>query len=767
MTRSMTSRVIVVALWLCAMGCVVQPRARRPSAASAADDRLAAVLTAEVARCPRDDCERACEQRDGAACALIGEHYADGSYGHSIDAALAFRYASRGCDAGDGRSCRLRARLYLEGRGVPWSPGRAVEVLEQACTAGSGDSCLDLYAIYHRGHGVDGDVSKASSYRARGEQALEAGCRDGRPVDCASLSVALRANRSHVVPPEARRLAERACDGDVFIGCLDVFNDRVVAGVGIDLDSLTWWCEVAHLGACGGLADAYRKWAESSHDPARLARALDLNRRACRAGARDGCVTAGDQLVNGIGAAVDLAAARTLFLRACDLGSGAGCLRLAQDAAVATGHEAEAARFAELACQRAAYDGCDIVLHGLEHRDPEAADRWALEGCRLGSWFGCRRLAERERALPPIPLGVLKRMYTQVCTTHPGAACRRVAEIERDERVATGALQAAIAQRDVAGFAKLVTREFSVANLWFDVPACADKFGWLRTTEALARAEYPALLGCLSALDVRLEPRPRGDPALVYGPGVQLIVERDDGLVKQIAAAGPSPLARPTVPTPIVRMDVLAAHLVAGPRDLEPAPAVRDAIAGSKDHVASVDLWMCVSATGKVAAVRELGHVGPASYALAVEQAVGEWRFSPIEWRGKPIAVCSYVSSRYPTADEPPPPPPPPPGSPPGVSGARLETNRTAGVREIVPDAAMRAGLEVVHKDRVASTFKLCVDVRGGISKVSTLLSTGSPAYDRKITSEIWAWRFRPFFIDGVVQPVCAAVTFITDLKPS
>jgi len=39
--------------------------------------------------------------------------------------------------------------------------------------------------------------------------------------------------------------------------------------------------------------------------------------------------------------------------------------------------------------------------------------------------------------------------------------------------------------------------------------------------------------------------------------------------------------------------------------------------------------------------------------------------------------------------------------------------------------------------------------------------STGSIHYDRRIERMIYAWRYRPFLIDGEPAPACTAVTFI------
>ena len=41
------------------------------------------------------------------------------------------------------------------------------------------------------------------------------------------------------------------------------------------------------------------------------------------------------------------------------------------------------------------------------------------------------------------------------------------------------------------------------------------------------------------------------------------------------------------------------------------------------------------------------------------------------------------------------------------------------------------------------------------------LRSTGVIPYDRRIEREIYAWRYRPFLVNGEATPVCTAVTFV------
>ncbi len=110
----------------------------------------------------------------------------------------------------------------------------------------------------------------------------------------------------------------------------------------------------------------------------------------------------------------------------------------------------------------------------------------------------------------------------------------------------------------------------------------------------------------------------------------------------------------------------------------------------------------------------------------------------------------------------PPPPPPPPPAPPQNVSPTLIEVNRIAGDKAITPDDVTKVAIMQSGKDRIIASFKLCVKDTGDINTVSMLKSSGFPAYDTKIMTEMRSnWRYRPYQVNGRAVPVCTAVTFI------
>ena len=79
----------------------------------------------------------------------------------------------------------------------------------------------------------------------------------------------------------------------------------------------------------------------------------------------------------------------------------------------------------------------------------------------------------------------------------------------------------------------------------------------------------------------------------------------------------------------------------------------------------------------------------------------------------------------------------------------------------IAPDEATRKAIRNSNKDRVIASFKLCIDTRGDIASITMLKSSGFPRYDAKLQSEIGAWRYSPYQLNGAAVAVCTAVTFI------
>jgi protein TonB len=110
----------------------------------------------------------------------------------------------------------------------------------------------------------------------------------------------------------------------------------------------------------------------------------------------------------------------------------------------------------------------------------------------------------------------------------------------------------------------------------------------------------------------------------------------------------------------------------------------------------------------------------------------------------------------------PPPPPPPPPAPPQNVPPTLLEGNRIAGKREITPDDPTKVQIARSGKDKLVTSYKLCIATDGTVTSVRLLKSSGFRDYDNKIIDTINnTWRYSPYKVNGKVAAVCTAVTFI------
>jgi hypothetical protein len=95
------------------------------------------------------------------------------------------------------------------------------------------------------------------------------------------------------------------------------------------------------------------------------------------------------------------------------------------------------------------------------------------------------------------------------------------------------------------------------------------------------------------------------------------------------------------------------------------------------------------------------------------------------------------------------------------VAPKELEALRAEGDPKIAPDAAEARLVERCNIARVVASFKLCIDPSGTPIVVELLRSSRLPAYDGKLITAMWTWRYKPYLLDGKAIEVCSAVTFV------
>jgi len=107
----------------------------------------------------------------------------------------------------------------------------------------------------------------------------------------------------------------------------------------------------------------------------------------------------------------------------------------------------------------------------------------------------------------------------------------------------------------------------------------------------------------------------------------------------------------------------------------------------------------------------------------------------------------------------------PGPAAPQKVAPTVLEGQRLSGTKQIAPDDETRSEIAKRKQDKVIGTWKLCIDKTGSVVGIKALKRTGFAAYDKKIETEIAAWKYEPYVISKDPVPVCSAVTFKYSLR--
>jgi hypothetical protein len=492
--------------------------------------------------------------------------------------------------------------------------------------------------MYARGHGVDADPRKAATYFESARSALQAGCNGADPRSCLYAARAFYNDEDTRTRPERRLLLKRACERGVAGGCVDALSDRLRPGgrgTATALGTLDQLCTRREPGACTILA-----W-HLNHEtrPGRNddgARAAALVIRGCEIGDRYGCVVAGQRYDLGRGVARDADAKRSYFGRACDRGAGLGCRYLAQDAVLTPGRDDRVAGFAQRACELGDAEGCAMLVRSqVAQRADAAADRWAIEGCRLQSRYSCERLVERDLELPPVPAGWSRQLFQLACGRGQQPACRRLAKLEQAEEPVLRGVKEAVAKQDVAAFARLASSSVDLDQLGFGDPDCKKFSGQVRLTAGAHRA----FLTCLSSHGLRLAPQASADrsPALVYDSGVVLTVDLVDGAIARIA--GP----QPRTVTPMA----LEVHRIAGEKHIVPDDQTKNEIYRARKSRLVGTFKLCITTEGQVASVVMLKSTGVSSYDRKIKRELYTWWYSPFRIDGRPESVCTAVTFIY------------------------------------------------------------------------------------------------------------------------
>jgi hypothetical protein len=332
---------------------------------------------------------------------------------------------------------------------------------------------------------------------------------------------------------------------------------------------------------------------------------------------------------------------------------------------------------------------------------------------------------------------------------------------------------AALVKGDVE--ALRVAAEFPLVAMavWFDTTAC--KTFTSPTTVKISEAELPAFVKCLADLSPRAEGEP-GNEFVMYGAGTILspYVAVRNGKPRLRAFSGLAMKdavdrddAAPIDPK------TFTSKIAGFSRVVPPAPNDRKRLDASSSERTSAKVRICVGTTGAVEHVLVTDVFGDVpDYGAHVEKVVRGWKSTAFQLRGKPARACARFFVGYPESRMhqielavAPPPPPPPPLMPGGdtqnIAPTLLEGLRKSGNKNILPDDATKTKIAEDGKDKVISSWKLCIATSGVVTTVKQIRSSGYPAYDKLIESEMTKWSYNPYKVNGKAVPVCTAVTFI------
>lgn len=369
-------------------------------------------------------------------------------------------------------------------------------------------------------------------------------------------------------------------------------------------------------------------------------------------------------------------------------------------------------------------------------------------------------------------------------------ASSAAADDQRDAAQGISELTAAMRAHDARAIAKLMRAPVTNSGVWFPDAACTRRFG--KPGTVLVK-ELEPFARCLAQLHPVVSTRASGQrdgAVLTYAPGIELHVAFYGLLIRSIGFEAQTS-ADAGVPT--LTVQAFEALRTAGTTLLDDRLENLRAVLPASG---SVFAWMkvCLDEHGEVTnAWTVKSSSTPIGEAFRV--AIADWKFRPFTLEKTALPVCSLSLLTYPAAKAPavevlpafdqpriyeiddvvaddmwtdelqlvPPAPPSAQTVPPSV----LETLRVAGSKLIPATLEQRRVMRAASRTKVVASFKLCVDVRGKVSSVTMLKSSGFPGYDGSLMLGMRQWAYRPYRVRGTATPVCTAETFIYDVaKP-
>ncbi len=252
----------------------------------------------------QDACDKSPEVACGLGASGLGEdaRRREVSPEHEVIAL----YAQRGCDAGDGLSCRVLGDAFREGHGVSQDLDKAIGLYQRACEAGNGTACAREGVLSLQFQGLPG--------APRADDLFSRGCELGSSEAC-RMRVLMTLQQHGGEEDEAARQAlfRQACDRGAAVGCLalyDVLRHKLPEpGVALQLPGLLKRaCQFGETQSCEFLEALSR-----------------VSQEKCEAGSASACGVLGGLLVSTPALEFEAVEGMQLLHRACGAGDAASC----------------------------------------------------------------------------------------------------------------------------------------------------------------------------------------------------------------------------------------------------------------------------------------------------------------------------------------------------------------------------------------------------------------------------------------------------------
>jgi protein TonB len=94
------------------------------------------------------------------------------------------------------------------------------------------------------------------------------------------------------------------------------------------------------------------------------------------------------------------------------------------------------------------------------------------------------------------------------------------------------------------------------------------------------------------------------------------------------------------------------------------------------------------------------------------------------------------------------------------ITSVEMAALRISGETQIEPSLERKQALAAAQRYQLVVDLRVCISDLGAVTSVDVVRSSGFADYDARLVTKARAWRYRPYSLDGVAQPVCAPVRF-------